>query len=99
MFSGVFIAEAVDGVGKKGSGGTTVVDVQTLLETTLNMSLRSGCLTDKTFSDKKENSALGTTLLKCQINKISNLPDVGLKEFCCTNSGLNKQQWQGVLSK
>ena len=39
MFSGVFIAEEVDGVGDKGSGGTTTVDVWTLLEAFLNMSL------------------------------------------------------------
>jgi hypothetical protein len=32
VFSGVFIAEEVDGVGNKGSGDTTAVDVQTLLE-------------------------------------------------------------------
>ena len=41
MFSGVFIAEEVDGVGDKGSGDTTVVDVQTVLEAFLNMSLKS----------------------------------------------------------
>jgi hypothetical protein len=32
MFSGVFIAEEVDGVGDKKSGDTTIADVQTLLE-------------------------------------------------------------------
>jgi hypothetical protein len=33
VFSGVFIAEEIDGMGGKGSGDTTTVDVQTLLET------------------------------------------------------------------
>jgi hypothetical protein len=33
VFSGVFIAEEVDGVGDKGSGDTTRDDVQTFLET------------------------------------------------------------------
>ena len=32
VFSGVFIAEEVDGVRNKGSGDSMVVDVQTLLE-------------------------------------------------------------------
>jgi hypothetical protein len=42
MFYGVLTAEEVDevdAVGDKGSGGTTVVDVQTLLEAFLNMPL------------------------------------------------------------
>jgi hypothetical protein len=33
VFSGVFIAEEFDGVGDKGSGGTTSVGVGTLLHT------------------------------------------------------------------
>lgn len=37
--SAVFIAEEVEGVGDKGSGNTTIVDVQTLLEDFLNMSV------------------------------------------------------------
>ena len=32
MFSGVFIAEEVEGAGDKGSGATTMDDVQTVLE-------------------------------------------------------------------
>jgi len=32
MFSGVFTPEQVDGVGDKGLGDTTTVEVQTLLE-------------------------------------------------------------------
>jgi hypothetical protein len=41
VFSGVFIAEEVDGVGDKESGDTTAVHVQTLLEAFLNMFQRS----------------------------------------------------------
>jgi len=47
--SGVFTAEDVDGVGGKGLGYTTTVDVQTLLETALNMSLKPACFTDDAF--------------------------------------------------
>jgi hypothetical protein len=32
FFSGIFVPEEVDGVGDQGSGDTTTVDVQTLLE-------------------------------------------------------------------
>lgn len=48
MWSGVFIAEGVDGVGDMGSGDTTV-DVQTHLEVFLNMSVRSACFSDSFF--------------------------------------------------
>jgi hypothetical protein len=44
VFSGVFIAEEVDGVGDKESGDTTTVGTQTILGTFLNMSLRFSCL-------------------------------------------------------
>jgi hypothetical protein len=49
VFSGVFIAEEVDGAGDMESGDTKVVDVRTLLEVFLNMSLRSACFTDEAF--------------------------------------------------
>jgi hypothetical protein len=49
LFSGVFIAEEVDGVGDTGSGDTTTVDVQTLLEAFLNMSLSSACFNNTAF--------------------------------------------------
>jgi hypothetical protein len=39
----------VDGVGNKGSGGTTAADLQTLLQAFLNMSLRAACFTDETY--------------------------------------------------
>jgi len=47
MFSGVFIAEEVDGVGDKGSGDTTMVDLQMILEAFLKMFLRSACFIDE----------------------------------------------------
>jgi len=40
VFPGVFRVEEVDEVGDQWSGDTTTVDVQTLLEAFLNMSLR-----------------------------------------------------------
>ena len=54
IFSGVFGAEEVDGVGDKGSGDTTV-DVQTLFKHFLNMSLRSACFNDELLSGRKQN--------------------------------------------
>jgi hypothetical protein len=46
VFSGAIIVEEVDSVGGKGSGDARMVDVQKLLETVLNMSLRSSCFVD-----------------------------------------------------
>jgi hypothetical protein len=48
VFSGVFIADKVDGVGDKGSGDNTV-DVHTHLEVFLNISLRSAFLIGEAF--------------------------------------------------
>jgi hypothetical protein len=45
----------VDGVGDKGSGDTTMVNVQTLLEAFANMSLRSACFSDEVFSGNNQN--------------------------------------------
>ena len=42
------------GVGDKGSGDTTTVEIQ-LLVVFLNLSLRSACFTDKAFSGKNQN--------------------------------------------
>ena len=56
MFSGVFVAEEVDGVGDKGSGDTALVDIETLLEASLDISLVSACFIDETFFfGKKQN--------------------------------------------
>jgi hypothetical protein len=49
VFSGVLIVEEFDGAGDRGSGNTTMVDVQTLLEAFLNMCLRSACFIDEAF--------------------------------------------------
>jgi len=46
VFSGVFVAE---GVGDKGLGDARMVDVHTLLEVFLNMSLRLDCSIDEAF--------------------------------------------------
>jgi hypothetical protein len=54
VFSGVFKAEEVNGIGDTGSGDTTMVDVQTLLEAFVNMSLRSACC-NEAFYGKKQN--------------------------------------------
>jgi hypothetical protein len=49
LFSGVFIAEEVGGAGDNGSGDTTTVDIQTLLEAILNKSLRVGTVDLKKY--------------------------------------------------
>jgi hypothetical protein len=54
----VFVAEEVKGVGDKVLGNTTTVDLWTLLEAFLNMSLRSACFSAKIFG-------LGTIFLNC----------------------------------
>ena len=75
MFSGVLRAEDIIGIRKSGSGDTTVVDEQTLLETFLNMSLRSACFNDIVFffMVKSKTFVLGTTLLKYWTVRISKL--------------------------
>jgi hypothetical protein len=45
--SGVFTADKVEGIGHKGLGNTTMVDVQTLLKALLTMTLRSACFIDE----------------------------------------------------
>ena len=55
MFSGIFIAEEADEVGDKGSGDTTMVDVQTILEAFCNMSTTSAYFNAEAFSGKKQN--------------------------------------------
>jgi len=47
VFYGVFIAEEADGVVDKGSGDTTMVNVQTFLLSFMNMCLKSGCFIDE----------------------------------------------------
>jgi hypothetical protein len=66
VFYGVFVDEEVDEGGDKGSGDTTMVDVQTLLEAFLNMCLICTCFTDyKLFLVKSKTSSPGAALLKC----------------------------------
>jgi len=55
MFSGIFIAKAVDDVGDMGSGDTTTVEVQTFWGAFLNLTLRCACFTDEFYSDEKQN--------------------------------------------
>ena len=71
MFSGVFIAEEVEGVGDKDSEDTTIIDIQTLLEAFLNMSLRSACFTVGTSLVKNKTSGLLITLPNCQIFRVA----------------------------
>jgi hypothetical protein len=69
----IFLAEKVDGVGNMGLRSTMMLDVETLLEAFLNMSLR--CLFQWLgfFLAKSNTSSLGITLLKYQIIRISEL--------------------------
>ena len=60
-----------------------MVGVQTHVEASLNISLRSACFIDKRFYlAKNKTSVLGTTL-KCQIIRISKLMDIRLRKFYC----------------
>jgi hypothetical protein len=79
MFSGVFTAEQVDGVGNRGSGDTTVGG-QTIVEA--NMSLKPACLTDDALSGQKRNFQFWdhSEVLNYQNFQTS---DVTLKDFCC----------------
>ena len=49
VFCGAYVAKGVDAVENKGSGNTTPVDLQALLEAFLNVSLRCACFSDETF--------------------------------------------------
>ena len=76
VLSGVFLAEEVEGTRRQRIGRyPPIVDVWTLLEAVLNMSLRSACFTLKFLNGKKKN-------FHCQIIGISRFLDIGLKEFC-----------------
>lgn len=55
----VFIAEEFDGVGGKGSGDTATVYMQTLLYTSVNMSLKSSRFVDGSFCLVKCRTGLG----------------------------------------
>ena len=73
MFSGVFIAEEVDGVGDKGSEDTTMVHLQTILEAFLKMSLGSACYIDEaSFWYKAELPVLEILSLKAVLTGLSN---------------------------
>jgi len=54
VFSGVPIAEEVDGVREKVAGDNTMIDVETLFETILNMSLRFASFINEPLSGKKQ---------------------------------------------
>ena len=80
MFSGIITAEEGDRIRDKGS-----VRIQMLLETFLNMSLRSACFIDEGFLlVKSKTPCLGTTLLNAE------LLDVRLNKFCWTINAVSK---------
>jgi hypothetical protein len=83
LFSGV-IAEWVDGVGDKGSGDTTMVDVHSwrFFFWTCHCDLSVSLI--KLFSVIKKTSSLVTPLLNIQIIWISDLLGIRWKEFCCS---------------
>ena len=66
------------------SADSTTVVVQTVLEDFLKVSLRSIRFTVERFSGTSKTSGLGTTLLKCWINRNPKLLNILSKEFCCT---------------
>jgi hypothetical protein len=63
VFPGVFVAEEV-GLGHKGSGDTTMIDIHTFLVAFLSMALQYACFSDAAFLlVKSKTSSLWTTLL------------------------------------
>ena len=71
MFFIIFIAEEIGGMGEKGSGDNTVIDVQIYSDVFLNMTPRSVCFNNEAFFlVKSRTSVLGTTL-KCHTITIS----------------------------
>ena len=85
MFSGVFIAEEVDGVGNKGSEDTTVVNVQTLGQAFLNLYLKSVCFLGEAFS---HSLSLPPSFSLCVCVCIrAKLPVLGLNS---SNAGLSR---------
>ena len=83
MFFGVFLTEEVDGVGDNRLGDSTVVDVQTHMETFFNVPLRFTYFDEYSSWYKTKLLVLGlpTKVLDYQDFRIS---DIVLKEFCCT---------------
>jgi len=61
-----------------------MIDVLTLLEAFLNISLKSACFIDEVnFLVKSKMSGLDTIFLKCRIIKSSQLSDIKLNKFLC----------------
>ena len=62
VLSGILVAAEIGGREDKGSGNTTTVDVQSLLKTILNISLRLSSFIDGSlFLVKRKTSSLWTT--------------------------------------
>jgi len=75
VFSGVFIAEDVDGVGDNRTGDNTAIDVQTHLNGFLNVSLKSACFLMKLFFLSQDYSPQvldyqDFQIIRCQITGI-----------------------------
>jgi len=57
------------------------------------MSVTSACVTEEAFFlVKSKTPGLGIALQKCQIIRISELSDVGLKKFSCTKHLISKSR-------
>ena len=83
MFDGGYVAKEDDVVENKAPGNTTSVDLQTLLETFLNVSLRSAGFIDGDvffFFLEGKIFSFGTTL---KIVRISELLGAELNKFYC----------------
>jgi hypothetical protein len=78
VYSAVFITEEVDEVGDKGSGDTTMVDLQTLLEVFLNMPVTLPfSLVKLVFPGKK--AKLRSWDYSCQVLDHQDLGIIGLQ--------------------
>jgi hypothetical protein len=75
---GVYVATGVGGVGEKGLGVTTAVDVKTLLEAFFIMFLIPACFIDKAFSGKNQIFRSGDYFPQVEL---SGFPDYKMPDF------------------
>jgi hypothetical protein len=88
VFYGAYTAEEeVDGGAENGSRDTTMVDVLTLLDAFINISLRSACFNDEFFSGKKKDFQSSST-------RLSLFPNYWMCECWITKILLCMGQWR-----
>jgi len=85
----MFITEEIEGTGDKGSGDSTVTDVESLMEASLKMSLRYTCFIDKRFCDVK------TKVLVLELLPSSAILSGFLYYWTCYSSNFGLYEYKG----